>query len=108
MIGAEELPAVRAKSLRARPAADREPRMTPAGHRLVLPREDHPAEGWGRHGQQVDVLRDVGLVVAHGAFVRETQILRVEHIDLQSRRRDVAYASAPCPGSDLQVHLEGG
>src|SRR5215475_14332839 len=108
MIASEELPAIRTKGARTRRAAHGEPWMTLAGHRLVLPCENHPAEGWAPHGQQIDVLRDVGLVVAHRAFVRKAQILRVEHIDLKSGRRDVAYANAPRPGGDLRVHLEGG
>src|ERR687891_2942248 len=73
VIGPEELPAVRAEGGCAGCAAYREPGMTTARHCLILARQDHPSEHRMREGEQVDVVGNVRLVVAHGAFVGEAQ-----------------------------------
>ena len=97
VLDAEELPPIRAEGRGATRAGHSEPGMKPTRHRLILARQDDPSKRRVRHRKQVEILRHVCLVVAHGSFIGETEILGVEGVDPKRRRRVVAHADAPRP-----------
>ena len=108
MIGTEKLPAVRAVSEGAGRAGEGEPRTTAFGHRLILAGENDVSELGVGDREQVDVLRDVGLVVADGGFVGETEILRVEQVERARTGARVAHLHAPAPSRFSRAKTEGG
>ncbi len=108
MIDAEELPPIRAEGRGARDAGHAEPGVKPARHGLILARQDDPSERRVRHGQQIEILRHVRLVVAYRSFIGKTEILGVKCVDPQRRRRVVTHAEAPRPGCTRGVERERG
>ena len=108
VIGAEKLPAIGAEGLRSRGARQREPRMAAVRHRPVLTGQDGPAERPVLDRQEVDILRGVGLVVADGLFVRQPEVLSVEHVDAPRNSARVVHPHAPDPGGMARVKVKDG
>ena len=88
--------------------ATAEPGMTAARGRLILADENRPPERGMRDRQQVEILRYVRFVAAHRPFVGKAQVLGMEQVHPDHRRRHVAHANPPRPDGPPRVQRERG
>src|SRR5215813_194324 len=94
---AVELERVGAKARRLRKRTDQCPRMALADGEILSRRQHDPVRGM-RQRRVIEVLADVVLVEAHGAVIREGEVLRVEQVNRLDTPTAILDRDMPEPG----------
>lgn len=80
--------------------------MFTAGYGLVIQAEKDMSPPSMGHRQQVNVVGDISLVVAHGTLIRQPEILDVQDIEVKNLGRRVAQTNTPRPGGLGRMQAE--